>query len=100
MEQIPVWALIPFVVQLLCIAVLPLTKLGEWWESNDVVTLITRPRRFGKTLALNMLKTFFEKTDEDTAKYFANRKIWQCGEKYRQMQGAFAARLQSFSYLQ
>ena len=33
--------------------------IREWWENEDEVTLITRPRRFGKTLALDMLKTFF-----------------------------------------
>ena len=53
------------------------------------VILFTRPRRFGKTLALDMLKTFFEKTEEDTSVYFKDRKIWACGEKYRKMQGAF-----------
>ncbi len=65
-------------------------------DDHNMVTLFARPRRFGKTLALNMLKTFFEKTDEDTAKYFANRKIWQCGEKYRQMQAAFPVIMLTF----
>ena len=53
------------------------------------VILFTRPRRFGKTLALDMLKTFFEKTKEDTSIYFKDKQIWACGEKYRKMQGAF-----------
>jgi len=65
-------------------------------DDHNMVTLFARPRRFGKTLALNMLKTFFEKTDEDTAKYFANRKIWQCGEKYRQLQAAFPVIMLTF----
>lgn len=53
------------------------------------VTLFTRPRRFGKTLAMNMLKTFFEKTDADTSVYFQDKKIWNCGEKYRDLQGKY-----------
>ena len=53
------------------------------------VILFTRPRRFGKTLALDMLKTFFEKTKEDTSIYFKDKQIWACGEKYQKMQGAF-----------
>lgn len=53
------------------------------------VILFTRPRRFGKTLALDMLKSFFEKTKEDTSVYFTDKQIWACGEKYQKMQGAF-----------
>lgn len=53
------------------------------------VILFTRPRRFGKTLTLDMLKIFFEKTGEDTSVYFKDKKIWACGEKYQKMQGAF-----------
>ena len=58
-------------------------------DDNVPVMLFTRPRRFGKTLALDMLKVFFEKSGEDTSVYFKNRKIWSCGEKYRMLQGAF-----------
>lgn len=53
------------------------------------VILFTRPRRFGKTLALDMLKSFFEKTKKDTSVYFRDKKIWSCGEKYQKLQGAF-----------
>ncbi len=53
------------------------------------VILFTRPRRFGKTLALDMLKVFFEKTKQDTSVYFKDKKIWACGEKYQKMQGSF-----------
>lgn len=53
------------------------------------VLLFTRPRRFGKTLALDMIKSYFEKTETDTSVYFRNKKIWTCGEKYRRLQGAF-----------
>ncbi|MCD8205093.1 MAG: AAA family ATPase, partial [Clostridia bacterium] len=51
--------------------------------------LFTRPRRFGKSLNLDMIKTFFEKTDEDTSVYFKDLKIWQCGEKYTSEQGKY-----------
>ena len=58
-------------------------------DDHNKVTLFTRPRRFGKTLAINMLKTYFEKTEEDTSRYFAGREIWQCGYKYRSLQGKY-----------
>lgn len=53
------------------------------------VILFTRPRRFGKTLALDMLKSFFEKTEDDNSIYFRDKKIWTCGEKYQKLQGIF-----------
>ena len=65
-------------------------------DDHNTVTLFARPRRFGKTLAVNMLKTFFEKTGEDTSKYFANKKIWQCGPKYRALQGQFPVVMLTF----
>ena len=70
--------------------------IKELIDDHNLVTLITRPRRFGKSLALNMLKTFFEKTGEDTSKYFVNRDIWKCGEKYQKMQGAYPVIMLSF----
>lgn len=54
-----------------------------------MVSLFTRPRRFGKTLNMDMFRTFFEKTDEDTSVYFKDKKIWQCGKKYRDYQGKY-----------
>ena len=65
-------------------------------DDHNMVTLFTRPRRFGKTLAINMLKTFFEKTEEDTSRYFADRKIWESGEKYRAMQGKYPVIMLTF----
>ncbi len=65
-------------------------------DDSNMVTLFTRPRRFGKTLAVSMLKTFFEKTDVDTSVYFRDLKIWQCGEKYRSQQGAYPVIMLSF----
>lgn len=56
-------------------------------ETADVYA--TRPRRFGKTLNMDMIRTFFEKTDEDTSKYFKDKKIWSCGQKYRDYQGKY-----------
>ena len=65
-------------------------------DDHNMVTLFTRPRRFGKTLAINTIKTFFEKTDEDTARYFTDKKIWQCGDKYRVLQGKYPVIMLTF----
>ncbi|MCD8205338.1 MAG: AAA family ATPase, partial [Clostridia bacterium] len=58
-------------------------------DTRSKVTLITRPRRFGKSLNLSMIQTFFEKTEEDNSVYFNGLKIWECGEKYRAEQGKY-----------
>ena len=58
-------------------------------DERPMVALFTRPRRFGKTLNMDMLRTFFEKTEEDTSVYFRDTKIWRYGDRYRQYQGAF-----------
>ena len=63
--------------------------IRDFIDDLPKVTLFTRPRRFGKTLNMDMLRTFFEKTGEDTSVYFQNRKIWSCGEKYRAFQGRY-----------
>jgi len=65
-------------------------------DDHNMVTLFTRPRRFGKTLAINMLKTFFEKTEEDTSKYFIDKNIWRCGQKYRALQGTYPVIMLTF----
>ena len=65
-------------------------------DDHNSVTLFTRPRRFGKTLAINTIKTFFEKTDEDTAKYFVDKNIWKCGKKYQSAQGIYPVVLLTF----
>lgn len=65
-------------------------------DGHTKVTLFTRPRRFGKTLALDMLRTFFEMCDEDNSRYFIDKKIWACGERYRQHQGAYPVVFLSF----
>lgn len=51
------------------------------------IYLFTRPRRFGKSLNMDMLKTFFEKTEIDTSVYFRGKNIWNCGAAYREQQG-------------
>ena len=63
--------------------------IKDFIDERPMVSLFTRPRRFGKTLNMDMLRTFFEKTDEDTSIYFKNKKIWACGEKYREYQGKY-----------
>ncbi len=63
--------------------------IKEFLDERPMVSLFTRPRRFGKTLNMDMLRTFFEKTEEDTSVYFKNKKIWACGEKYQEYQGKY-----------
>lgn len=63
--------------------------IKELLDENNEVTLFTRPRRFGKTLAISMLQTFFEKTDEDCAEYFVDKKIWNAGASYRKHMGKY-----------
>ena len=70
--------------------------IKDFLDERPMVSLFTRPRRFGKTLNMDMLRTFFEKTDEDTSVYFKNKKIWACGEKYRAYQGKYPVIFLSF----
>lgn len=63
--------------------------IKDFLDERPMVSLFTRPRRFGKTLNMDMLRTFFEKTDEDTSVYFKDKKIWACGKKYREYQGKY-----------
>ena len=60
------------------------------------VSLFTRPRRFGKTMNMDMLRTFFEISSEDTSLYFQDKKIWECGEYYRSFQGKYPVIYLSF----
>ncbi len=62
--------------------------IREWWENGDSVTLITRPRRFGKTLNMNMLERFFSLDYAGKGSIFENLRIWK-SEKYRGMQGTY-----------
>ena len=63
--------------------------IKEFLDQKPLVSLFTRPRRFGKTLNMDMLRVYFEKTDEDTSKYFKDKAIWKCGEIYRMHQGKY-----------
>lgn len=70
--------------------------IKEWWENRDCVTLITRPRRFGKTLTMSMLEHFFSIKYKDEAELFAGLDIWK-DESYRQMQGTWPVISLSFA---
>lgn len=58
-------------------------------DKDIPVSLFTRPRRFGKSLNMDMLRVFFEDTEEDTSVYFMDKQIWRCGERYTNHQGAY-----------
>ena len=70
--------------------------IRDFLDERPMVSLFTRPRRFGKTLNMDMLRTFFEKTDEDTSVYFRDKKIWRCGKRYRDYQGKYPVIFLSF----
>ena len=70
--------------------------IREWWESGDDVTLITRPRRFGKTLNMSMLEAFFSVSYADRSDLFEGLSIWQ-DEKYRTLQGTYPVIFLSFT---
>ncbi len=73
------------------------TKLiQEWWESGDSVTLITRPRRFGKTLNMSMLEKFFSVNYAGRGDLFEGLAVWQ-GEKNRKLQGTYPVISLSFA---
>ena len=63
--------------------------IKEFLDSKPLVSLFTRPRRFGKTLNMDMLRVFFEKTNEDTSHYFYDKEIWKCGKQYQEHQGKY-----------
>lgn len=69
--------------------------IKEWWEKKDDVTLITRPRRFGKTLTLSMVEKFFSVNYAGTD-IFQGMNIWK-EEKYRELQGTYPVIAMSFS---
>ena len=70
--------------------------IKEWWENDDTVTLITRPRRFGKTLNLNMIEHFFSVAYSGKSDLFQNLSIWK-EEKYRKLQGTYPVLFLSFA---
>lgn len=70
--------------------------IREWWERRDSVTLITRPRRFGKTLTMSMLEKFFSVKYADRSDLFESLSIWK-EEKYRHLQGTYPVISLSFA---
>ena len=70
--------------------------IKEWWEYSDMVTLITRPRRFGKTLNLSMAECFFSNRSANRGDLFEGLSIWQ-SEEYRNMQGTYPVIFLSFA---
>lgn len=70
--------------------------IRQWWENRDDVTLITRPRRFGKTLNMNMLERFFSVEYAGQGKVFEGLSIWK-DERYRKIQGTWPVIFLSFA---
>ncbi len=70
--------------------------IKEWWENGDSVTLIARPRRFGKTLNMSMLEQFFSVEYKDRGDLFEGLSIWE-EEKYRELQGTYPVIYLSFA---
>ena len=70
--------------------------IRDFLNAMPMVSLFTRPRRFGKTLNMDMLRVFFEKTPEDTSIYFKDKYIWQCGDYYTKHQGQYPVIFLSF----
>lgn len=70
--------------------------IKEWWENHDDVTLITRPRRFGKTLNLDMLNCFFSNCYTERSELFEGLSIWK-DEEYRKLQGTYPVIFMTFA---
>ena len=70
--------------------------IREWWDSGDSVTLITRPRRFGKTLNMRMLETFFSIEYSGREDLFQGLSVWE-DKRYRQLQGSYPVIFLSFA---
>lgn len=70
--------------------------IKEWWEKGDDITLITRPRRFGKTLNMSMMECFFSNKYADRADLFEGLSVWK-EEKYRKLQGTYPVIFLSFA---
>ena len=63
--------------------------IRDFIDERPLVLLFTRPSGFGKSLNMDMLRVFFEKSEEDTSAYFRDKKIWKCGREYQQYQGKY-----------
>lgn len=70
--------------------------IKDFLDRKPLVSLFTRPRRFGKTMNMDMLRVFFERTNEDTSVYFRDKIIWKCGQEYTEQQGQYPVIFLSF----
>lgn len=70
--------------------------IRDFIDKRPLVSLFTRPSGFGKSLNMDMLRVFFEKSEEDTSVYFRDRKIWKCGREYQEYQGIYPVIYMSF----
>lgn len=70
--------------------------IKEWWQTGDIVTLITRPRRFGKTLNMSMLEKFFSVKYSEREDLFRGLKIWE-DDNFRELQGKYPVLFLSFA---
>ena len=70
--------------------------IRQWWENADDITLITRPRRFGKTLNMNMLNCFFSRRYENRGDLFKGLSIWT-DQRYQRLQGSYPVIFISFA---
>lgn len=70
--------------------------IRDFLDRKPLVSLFTRPRRFGKTLNMDMLRVFLEKTEEDNSIYFKDKAIWACGKAYTSHQGQYPVIFLSF----
>ena len=84
------------IIQSNCFYIDKTSLIKEWWESEDDITLITRPRRFGKKLNMDMLKCFFSNQYRDQGQLFEGMNIWK-EEKYQQLQGTYPVIYLSFA---
>ena len=84
------------IIQSNCFYIDKTSLIKEWWESEDDITLITSPRRFGKTLNMDMLKCFFSNQYRDQGQLFEGLNIWK-EEKYQQLQGTYPVIYLSFA---
>ena len=84
------------IIQSNCFYIDKTSLIKEWWESEDDITLITRPRRFGKTLNMDMLICFFSNQYRDQGQLFEGLNIWK-EEKYQQLQGTYPVIYLSFA---
>ena len=70
--------------------------IRDFIDERPLVSLFTRPSGFGKSLNMDMLRVFFERSEEDTSVYFRDKKIWKCGKEYQEYQGKYPVIYMSF----